>query len=51
MIKVNLIETTQTQWSSPIIFAPNIDGYLRVLIDYRKLKDVNVRESYHETGM
>lgn len=45
MLVGNIIEPAQTEWASPIVFAPKEDGTLRFCVDYRKLNAVTKRDS------
>lgn len=46
LLRMDVIEPAQTEWASPIVFAPKKDGSLRFSVEYRKLNTVNVRDSY-----
>lgn len=43
---MNVIESAQTDWASPIRSAQKKDGNLRFWIDYRKLNAVAIHDSY-----
>lgn len=42
----NIIESAQTEWAAPIVFAPKKDRTLWFCVDYRKLNAVTGRDSY-----
>ena len=46
MLDADVIEPAITEWAAPIVFAPKKDGYLRFCIDYRRLNELTVRDSY-----
>ena len=46
MSKQGVIEPSASPWSSPVVFVKKKDGSLQFCIDYRKLNDVTVKDSY-----
>lgn len=44
MSEVGLIGPVKTEWASPVIFAPNREGTLRLCGDYRKLSSLTVKD-------
>lgn len=42
----NIIEPAQTEWASPIVFAPKEDGTVRFCVDYRKVNEITKQDSY-----
>jgi hypothetical protein len=40
------IESSSSEWAAPIVLLPKPDGYLRFCIDYQKLSELTVRDSY-----
>lgn len=52
MLEHNIIETAQTEWTSPIVFAPReIASYNFVKTTYSKLNVLTKRDSYSATPM
>ena len=46
LLKADLIRRSTSPWASPIIVVPKKDGGSRICIDYRKLNQVTVSNSY-----
>ena len=46
MLKADIIRPSTSPWASPIIIVPKKDGGSRVCIDFRKLNQVTVTNSY-----
>jgi hypothetical protein len=46
MLKAEVIEPTTSEWASPIFVVAKLDGSTRFCVDYRKLNEITVRDSY-----
>ena len=44
-LKEGIIEPAYSEWASPVLFVPKMDGRLRFCIDYRKLNQLTVKDS------
>jgi len=49
LINKKLIEPSCSEWSSPIVLVPKKNGKWRLCIDYRKVNDLTVKDSYSLT--
>lgn len=46
MLRLGVVEVSQSPWSSPIVLVKKKDGSYRFCVDFRKLNSVTVRDSY-----
>lgn len=46
MLDIGLIKKTHSEWSSPCHLVPRPDGTPRFCVDYRKVNDVIMKDSY-----
>jgi hypothetical protein len=46
MSQLDVIEPSSSEWAAPIVLIPKYDGTLRFCIDFRKLNELTVRDSY-----
>ncbi|KAM7301281.1 reverse transcriptase/ribonuclease H [Ixodes scapularis] len=46
MIDTDSVRESKSPWAFPVVLAPKKDGTARLCVDYRRLNDVSVRDSY-----
>jgi len=46
LINKKLIEPSNSEWSSPIVLVPKPNGKWRMCVDYRKVNDSTIKDSY-----
>lgn len=46
MLRLGVVEASNSPWSSPIVLVKKKDGTYRFCVDFRKLNSVTVRDSY-----
>lgn len=46
MIDTGSVRESKSPWAFPVVLAPKKDGTARLCVDYRRLNDVSVRDSY-----
>lgn len=47
MLDADIIEPEISEWAAPIVFASKKNSSLRFCIDYRRLNELTVPDSYH----
>lgn len=46
MIDQGMIELAKSEWASPVVLAPKSEGSLRLFIDYSRLNELTLKDSY-----
>jgi len=46
LIEKKLIEPSCSEWSSPVVLVPKKNGKWRMCVDYRKVNDMTIKDSY-----
>ena len=46
MLKLNIIEQSNSEWASPIVLVKKSDGSERFCVDYRKVNETTIKDSF-----
>ncbi|CAF3093817.1 unnamed protein product, partial [Rotaria sp. Silwood2] len=46
MLNEGIIVPSKSPWASPVVLAPEKDGFICFCIDYRKLNEITIRDAY-----
>lgn len=46
MLKMNIIEPLNSEWASPIVLVKKQDGKDRFCVDYRKVNEITIKDSF-----
>jgi hypothetical protein len=46
MLDVGVIKPSNSPWASPIVLVRKSDGSIRFFVDYRKVNEVTIKDSY-----
>ena len=46
LLRNGLIEPSKSSWSFPVILVPKKNGKWRMVVDYRKLNDITIKDAY-----